>query len=249
MAKSKHFQEIIQLGKAISESFLKDGHTNTTVSWVGQYLAQLIFEVESEQVPAKKRKLQRECIDLIMDLWQSRQHFPADYRPLAGLSDAVSVLKALKDPEAEDRLHWQRFDDFSGDIPWGSFANKLRRSFHKMIVISLCATATSDILNDEKKWLKHADLLSEDERQVLKLLDSLLREDPVLKIIFSMQGDSKGKGKGDGKGKKEPVLEESKMTRVLDKLETTLGEVSLSLAKLREDLNQEGTATKKSRRR
>src|SRR5690349_20940559 len=111
MAKSKQSEEILDLGKTLVEKFSDHGRTDLTTRWMAHYLAERIKDAESENSPAKRKKLQDECSEIIKDLWAKRSNYPGATRPLAGLGEAVSVLKALVDHK-RGSMQWEHFIDY-----------------------------------------------------------------------------------------------------------------------------------------
>lgn len=186
--KSKPSKEIIDLGKQLVKEFSDHGRCDQTTAWMAHYLSEIIHEAESEKSIAKKRKLQIECCDIILDLWKKRSYYPGRHKPLAELSDAVNMLSALK-KEDDDPFSWRQFRAYEDTSSWGQFIRHTRRTMEDTLALSLCTAVAEDVLKREKRWLKHENLLSENEKIIIKYLDTLI--DKTYEHIRIIYGDEK----------------------------------------------------------
>lgn len=175
MAKSKPYQEIINLGKKIAAEFSKDGRNDTTTSWMAYYLSELISEVDNEKSLPKKRKLQKECCAIIEELWKKKARFPANARPLGNLQEVIAIVEALTDKQGDKSiLRWRMYDIVEDLTPWGKFMVQIRTSMEKILAISFCSAITEDALRKEKEWLEHPEMLTTLEKTAIEQLDKLI---------------------------------------------------------------------------
>lgn len=234
MAQSKQFQEILLLGKTLVDSFSEHGRTDLTTSWMAHYLAELMQQVSKEKNVIKKRVLQKEASEIIMELWKKRRHFPGNTAPLADLEHAVDIIKALKDQKSDD-LYWRRFRGEENNSVWGRYIYSLRNAVEDSIKITLSATVAKSVLDRQKNWSKHNTLLSEHEKEIIDFLDvELDKDDSLIKIIYTTENDP-------GKSKKKAT---DKMTRVFNKLRELLNNQTDALNKLEEQIVKRKKSTK-----
>ncbi len=196
MEKLPPSQEILSLGKKLVEEFSHGDRCRMTVRWLCHYLSECIVKAENEKTPSKKKQLEKECVELILRLWKERNYFPDDAKPLANLDEALIVLTALQE-QKRDIESWTRFIADSHQTGWGKFMKETNKKFSEILAISLCATLSADALKKEKKWLKHKELLSEEERMIIERLDYLLtKSDSYIRIVFSNEKIERPKKKG-----------------------------------------------------
>lgn len=218
MAKSKQYQETINLGKKIVKEFSYDEQRDTSLQWMGYYLAELIQKADQEKSPSKKKKFQEECAAFIEQLWERRYRFPRNTRPLANLAEVIPILKALKD-DKPDPMSWRRFIDYEDNSPWGEYIRTVRRSMEDILAISLCSAVSPQVLKSEKEWLNHQSSLSTEEKQIIAHLDHLLtKSDSPIRIVFTQQ-ETKGKSESP-KDKLEEVFE--RLAYILEKQNKSL---------------------------
>jgi hypothetical protein len=204
METSKHLSEAISLGKKLIEEFSNEDTRNITTRWMSHYLAELILKIEEEEEITKKKKLQRECVDVILGLWSRRESFPRGAAPLSKLSTILDIFKSLGEDKNEDLL-WRKFGRYENDSPWGKYVSKLRSNFEDSFSLVLCGAACFELLDKEKEWLNHATFLSDNEKNILKHLEHLLTKgDGPFKIVYE---DAKTNANQNLTPKIEDVLE------------------------------------------
>lgn len=219
MAQSKQLQEIITLGKKLVTEFSADEARNTTLKWMGNYIAQLIVNTENELDPVKKKVLEKECADTIIKLWEKRENLPNHAKPLGNLDKALSIIKALKDDDKT--FDWNRRDPYENPGPWGRFAKELRENYNLAISITICTAISYDILKKEKEWLEHENLLSNEEKKVIKYLDDLLQTSDIFSgMYFANDRDHSAK----------PA---ARIRQVLEKIDTLIGKQNKALEALK----------------
>ncbi|MEJ0106620.1 MAG: hypothetical protein WDO19_30520 [Bacteroidota bacterium] len=120
-----------------------------TTRWMCHYLAECMKRAEEENHPATKAKLERECCEIILQLWEQRKNFPGRTRPLANLTEAIQALSGLaeKKKNVESWTHYMERQHLTG---WEKFTTELVSHFDELVVISLCATVTMDTLKKKR---------------------------------------------------------------------------------------------------
>ncbi len=225
MAKSNPYQETISLGKKIVSEFSDEEIRDTTLQWMAHYLAELIQGAEREKSLPKKRKLQKECVAVIEDIWKKRAYFRGNTRPLTKIGEVIPILKALRDNKPK-AFSWSRFIDHENDSPWGEYIKKIRHNMDDILAISLSAAVTQQALLREKEWLDHSEFLSADEKKIIEHLDYLLtKSNTLINIIYVTEGKET---------ETDPKSPPDKMTQVFEKLV----ELNFSQNKYLEDLRK-----------
>lgn len=237
MEKSKQFQEILNLGKALVTLFSQEDRTDLTTSWMAHYLAEIMQEVREAKDLTKKRALQKECSAIILELWKKRNQFPGNVAPLSGIQHAVSVIGALEDEESDDP-YYRRFRNFEDRSVWGTYIYTLRKAVEDSFKITLGAVVAKSVLDREKLWKEHKPFISEQEKVIIDFLDrELTKEDSPIKIVF-VTGD-------------EPIKNEvppDKMTMVFRKLHELLNKQVEALDKLEKQVLKPKVKSNKSRK-
>jgi hypothetical protein len=225
MEKSKQYQEIINLGKKISKDFSSD-QRNTTIKWIGNYIASLIQSIEKETNSVKKKELEKECFDTILKLWSQRAMSSNRIQPLGNYENVISVLNSLKGKEKT--FDWQSYDEMDDPGPWGKFVKDIRYNYNDAIQIAIYAAINPEYLKNGKEWLKHENSLTNDERAIIKHLDDLLTKSDTSFNFILFEDDDK---------KKEPGGI-SKKTQILNKLDELIEKQNKALSKLKKTIEK-----------
>lgn len=194
MEKSEHLQETIALGKKLIEEFSTHSKRNTTLRWMGHYLAELIKSAEIEKIASKRTQKEKEIVKLILDIWKARPYFPKQIGPLSGLAGAVEVIKSLEEPKKNEK-YWGINIDFEKSTPWGKFATTMRKTSKSLYSMALLASVSHETLLKEKEWAKFPNLLSEDEKTIIGYIDDHLSYsyNRIQIVVTSSKPDEKKK--------------------------------------------------------
>jgi hypothetical protein len=197
--------ETIQLGKKLVKELGLEQTSNTLTRWMAHYVAELMVEAENAK-GAKKVKLEKECCETILKLWGNRKKLPGNASPLSNFTNALQVLNGLnevRDPKDPYRVMRER-----DDSAWGTFSRKITKSYESMVMLSILANVSQDILEREKEWLDHPEFLSDEEKQLINGIDRLLTgiDDYEIRIIYTSLNE------------KEPAVKPSKLAQVLKKI-------------------------------
>lgn len=177
MEKLKQYQEILKLGKTLVAEFSDNERNDLTTAWMAHYLSEIITEAEGETIIEKKRKLQGECCEVIMTLWEKRVRFPNKNIPLSGLAEGIIILKSLKDEK--NTLSWNRYIDHEISSAWGEYIKQTRKMTEAILALCLSGGVTENMLDNEKRWLENEGLLSDEEKTMIRMLDEFLNKSYV----------------------------------------------------------------------
>jgi hypothetical protein len=195
MEKLKHSEEIISLGKKLVNEFAAKNDSSITLNWMSHYLSELILSAENESDINKRKDLERECCQMILKVWEARSHYTSRAKPLHNIEHCLKILTALKDSSYTP--YWDRFEG-NKEEPWVSFASKISEAYNDIILITILASCTSELLDREKEWLKYPNLLTNEEKAVIEKLDNILIGRDYF-LNFNYEESSKKKKKGSRK--------------------------------------------------
>lgn len=106
MANSASPKDTLALGSAIVDELRLDTRGELLQRWMAHHLAETIKAAELA-VGAKKAKLERDAVSLILKLWSHRSALPEPVDPLSGCREALDILRRLQ-PEANPWAHYSR---------------------------------------------------------------------------------------------------------------------------------------------
>ncbi|MGJ7489539.1 hypothetical protein [Variovorax sp. ZT4R33] len=96
----------LALGSAIVDELRLDTRGELLQRWMAHHLAETIQAAELA-AGAKKAKLERDAVNLILKLWSHRAALPEPIDPLSGCREALDILRRLQ-PEANPWAHFSR---------------------------------------------------------------------------------------------------------------------------------------------
>lgn len=180
MAQSKQSEEeIIKLGKTLIAELDLEYSVNTLARWIAHYISELIVSVENCASIVEKRKLQKECCDLILELWDKKDRLPIN-KPLDNLKEFLEILSVLQSEKKTNSIlpRWIEYRSFKGNTPWSSFVDKIKNNSEKIFYHSIEANINKDLLSKDNDWLhKHQEFLSDDEKELIRHLNSIAKID------------------------------------------------------------------------
>jgi hypothetical protein len=164
-----HYKEVVSLGKRLVEELGLADDVDTLGRWMAHYVAELIEKAETASGAEERSQAQRECMEVVLRLWDHRSSLPEGARPLASLRPALDVLNELR----ADRL--ELASNSNEGSPWSHFMREIVSTGQQCVSIILLAAAAEADLPREKKWLDdHGSMLSEEERGIIEALDGWL---------------------------------------------------------------------------
>ena len=90
----------MELGKQLVKELGLEKGVDTLSRWMAHYVAEKIKYAESLPDGIKKKKAEKECFSLILDLWKHRGYHKSDRQPLRDFNHLFEILEAL-DPEKD----------------------------------------------------------------------------------------------------------------------------------------------------
>jgi DNA-binding transcriptional regulator/RsmH inhibitor MraZ len=94
MENSEMRERVISIGKRISEELEQGNHPDTLSRWMAHYIAQLISEAENN-IGVKKKKVEKECFETILKLWEYKSYFPDGKKPFERFDIIFDTLEKL----------------------------------------------------------------------------------------------------------------------------------------------------------
>jgi hypothetical protein len=165
-------KEILNLGSKLVEELNMSDSNDTLSRWMAHYIAELINNAEKAEGEAKAT-LQQKCFDTIMKLWANRNATPNAIRPLAGLEDAILLLKKVA---YEFDGHWHRYYEGS-DNYWKKFGAEVNDANREIIRLLVFLQSIDTDMVNVKKWVSdHSNLLSNEEKEIVEGLDKIISE-------------------------------------------------------------------------
>ena len=153
-----------------------DRETDTLGRWLAHYLAEKMECAASAPAGAEREADRRECVDLILRLWERRHAWPLS-APLKGIAERLDELLA---PMPRFLYSTMRTSN-----PYLDLLHGLNELHHKETHICLAAWIVSLNLSKDREFLQnHSEHLDEDERRVIqrlvKIQDLMLRPEAHL---------------------------------------------------------------------
>lgn len=158
METSKPWNTTIALGQRILEELKLDREMDTLGRWLAHYLAEKMECAASAPAGATGETDRRECVDLILRLWERRQAWPLS-APLKDIADQLNELLAPK----------PRFFQAnpSTSNPFLDLLHGLEDLHHKETQICLAAWIAGLNLSKDREFLhNHSEHLDDDELRI-----------------------------------------------------------------------------------
>ena len=186
MEKSKPSEdEILKLGKKkLVKELQLDTSVNTLGKWMAHYIAELIDKVENTSLNKEKELIKRECFEVILKLWNNKEHLPSTAKPFKNLKPLLEVLDVLKIDNYASPF-WNRYKDIPDNPTWKGFANSIKQNTRSIFELCLYSSIGKELLEESKEWTEeYKTLLSKEELTLLTNLNYLLNGYESL-IVFS----------------------------------------------------------------
>jgi len=169
-------EEIIKLGKKIVEELQLEPSVNTLGRWMAHYVAELILQAETCKEESDKKAKQKECADVILEIWKNREYLPEISTPLTGLKPIVDLLNVFI--KQEHPLPYLRgFWGMPSDGSWIELVNTVITSSKNIFMLCLLSQVNSEFLSKKQEWLKeHKSMLTKDEKEMLERLKSFVNQ-------------------------------------------------------------------------
>ena len=150
-------------------------------SWMAHYLAERMEQVAATPDGEARETTRRECIDLILRLWERRYRSPLSQR----IEELTTALKSLSDPPTIP----QRASEDPEDT-WESLRRSLDELHEQEVRLCLEGWIAGLDLSQERKDLRdYSDHLPEKERNLYR---DLIRFQDTLTAVDSVPGSDGG---------------------------------------------------------
>lgn len=191
MEQLKHSEEeILKLGKKLIAELELVYTVNTLARWMGHYLAELMNNIDKCESEEEKSKLQKECCDVILEIWEKRERIPIEKptEKLKPIIDVLSLLKKNEYPFIRHRFLGNNAGLRNKNSSWLSFLEIVKNNSERIYRKSLISMISEELLKKDKEWIEeHGSFLSDDEKSVVEYLDSIkevtisFHDDPIVK--------------------------------------------------------------------
>lgn len=215
-------EEILKLGKKLIAELDLVYTVNTLARWMGHYLAELMNNIDKCESEQEKSKLQKECCDVILEIWEKRERIPIE-KPTEKLKPVIDVLSLLKKNEHPFIRH--RFLDNTNGLrnknsSWLRFLEIVKNNSERIYRKSLISMISEELLEKDKEWIEeHGSFLSDDEKSVVEYLDS------IKEITISFHDDTEVE-----------ATKKEKIENLFNELEEQIDEQKEELLRLKKDL-------------
>lgn len=163
---------ILTLGKKIVRELEQEGAVSTMDRWLAHYLSEKMIKAESETDSTLKAPLEKECFDLILNIWERRFKKSGKFSPLFQLEETLEILESFV---IQDFEIWR----YQSEKPKGKlnvFAEKLSDSFYRIMEAVITLSVLPDKFLEAKSWHeKTPELLDENEKKLVEDLNELIR--------------------------------------------------------------------------
>lgn len=170
MEKLKQQDKLINLGQLIVNELEGEPGADTLSRWMAHYIAEKITAVEKAK-PAEKQKLEKECFELILKLWEHRSNLPSGSRPLQNFEAILTVLTNISPdenkpyyynrPKRDERqqIEMDQFNEKSGE-QWLEIMQAADRAARVWIEHALKKAADSAQDENTRKWIESISVVS-----------------------------------------------------------------------------------------
>lgn len=178
MENSETKEQVINLGKTIVQELGLEPGVDTLSRWMSHYIAELIKSAETSSAD-EKDKLEKECLETILKVWEKRAYYPDGRRPFEEFESVFHALQSLA-PDSNKPFYRPLSDYIEADDESEhetEVANWLKRTieiskFTKRLQRYCLSKAFHSAKTEKtKKWLEHVkdpDLF-EDTKAIIEL--------------------------------------------------------------------------------
>lgn len=174
MEQSKRSEdEILKLGKKLVKELDLEYSVNTLARWMSHYLAELMHNIDNAKTNEEKKRLQKECCDIILKLWSQKENLPIR-KPLDNLKPVIEILEVLQKEKEESILpRWLgKYNRLSKENKWASFADMVKNNSEEILNIVIQININKDLLSKNKEWMRdNKEFFNKDQIYFLTLLD------------------------------------------------------------------------------
>ncbi|WP_430816297.1 hypothetical protein [Carboxylicivirga sp. RSCT41] len=181
MDQSEITKDIIKLGKLLVKELGLDNSVDTLSRWMAHYIAKKIKE--AEQLTGSERcDVEKECHDLIINLWQHRWQLPPNSRPLRHYEEVFDFLTQLnyktpnpfyfnKISESDSSLVLNESTDPKTTSEWLQVVSKIDKVARILIEYSLNQAIQGVECEKVDEWIKNTiDPKNDHDLSTIKIL-------------------------------------------------------------------------------
>lgn len=184
MEQSKHSEEeILKLGEKLVKELNLEYSNKIMDRWLAHYLSELMFKAKNSKSDEEKERYKKESCEIILKLWGNKDVLPIQ-TPLKNLKVIEEVLEVFRDKEEVLVLPRWLGSNFSyKENKWAKFVDVIKNNSERIIDLSLGLVLNDDIILKDKEWLnEHGNMLSDEEKKIISLLDMVIevRENSVI---------------------------------------------------------------------
>ena len=186
---------------------------------MAHYLAELINNINKCESEEEKSKLQKECCDIILEIWEKRERVPIEKptEKLKPIIDVISLLKKNEHPFIRHKFLDKRNGLKNSNSGWLSFLEIVKNNSERIYRKSLIAMVSEELLEKDKEWIdEHDSFLSDEEKSVVEYIDS------IREITISIHGE-----------KEKEASEKEKIQYLFNELEEQIDDQKEELLKLK----------------
>jgi hypothetical protein len=220
-------EEIIKLGERIVKELNLEPGVDTLGKWMAHYVAELIKKIEKSSSKSEKEENQKECFEVILKLWNNREHLPMASKPLSDMEPLLELLDVLKKDDFSYPF-WRQFKDIPDSPTWKSFMDTVKSNSESIFELCIYSIINYDVLRKKPDWLTdHKNMLSKTEIKMIEHLEYLINRSNSI-IIYSE--------KTKAEAKLNELSESERYLAIFDKIELALDEMKIKLKTLRESV-------------
>jgi len=195
MEKSKHYKNVLSLGKLLVKELDLEKSVDTLGRWMAHHISELIVKAE-ETEGKEKADVEDRCRDAIFELWDHVSAFPRGHRPLDNIEPLLATIQAL-DPENQAYFHISEAESLIEKSTLSDEAKEwldlsMGIDYSARLLISLCLQKTANEITEKK-------------RDLLKLARSLDADTPKTFVVRFMTDKQE---QSDAEQKKEVIREQ-----------------------------------------
>lgn len=181
MEKSKHYNEVVALGRLLVKELGLEKSVDTLGRWMAHHISELIVEGDKTQGNDKSDGEDR-CREAILALWNHIRVFPTGHRPLEKIEPLLATIQAL-DPENQAYFYQS---EAKSQIKQSTLSDQAK----DLLELSLGIDYTARLLI--VMCLKYAaNEISEEKQDLLELAASLDADTPITVVIRTLADEQK----------------------------------------------------------
>jgi hypothetical protein len=198
----------LALGLAIVNELKLEARGALLERWMAHHLAETMLAAENAS-GAKKVKLERDAVNLILKLWLHRRALPERADPLSGVREAIEILKLLQ-PETDP---WSRFRH-ERHTPGFNTMSQLFDAMSRALVGALTLTHIKSFPQLADVKFAHLDPMEQAVLEALNQWLPMIDTSPKPPKIVIVDADRPAENQASSGEEKEDISDEEKPARL-----------------------------------